>query len=784
MRSRQARVVCIVFALCFAAAAQERFVPIQGGEVPDRPGVRVESFEMADTPLTNAQYAEFLRATGHRAPEHFAGGVPPPGFENHPVIFVNRYDVYAYLQWRSKKENRIYRLPLSAEHEYAAKAGRAGLKYVWGDADPQGKTNYADSGDRDFSAWQKHLKPVKSYAPNPWGLYDMSGNVWQMVSNEYELAGRQWIFRLTHPMEKDSGVAGGSWARSAAYLPVNTRGGTSQGIRHPDLGFRLVREPAGSTHFHRQPRRLVALPAEGGVFLSWQMLPGDAAGYHVYRSPRLDAAGVRVTSKPVTEATSYVDRTAPEGVRLHYRIRAVAADGKESAPSEWASVTAGGPATNVAAVFDPSPTQGDCTPMFGDLDGDGKLDVLFRCNNGIRENTRDPGLPVELEAFTSYGKQLWRRPLIDYEHSYGNANNSPVLIYDFDGDGKAEVAARMLVNGSVDLVILDGMTGKLRRRTPWPEMATDHSGTSTRVHMSVAYLDGKRPSLITQTGLYENERFHAWDPATLGQIWEFNSDGATSGSGSHHIDIADVDGDGRDEVFNGTTLLNPDGTMRWSLYRAHPDIVAIKHILPGVKTRQVFYVVETSTHAGAYLADAATGRLIWKVNREDDPRWTHAHIGWAADISAAHPGMEMLTNRDGHLAKETVLFGADGKILMEGFPARYRPVNWTGSDARDLVSPDARELARFDGAKLIPSTVAAPSGEPCSVIMVADLVGDYRDEIVCSRAAEGGRRQIVILTNATPSRKEITRTASREYRLWLARNLGAGYGSYFEWQPE
>ena len=49
--------------------------------------------------------------------------------------------------------------------------------------------------------------------------------------------------------------------------------------------------------------------------------------------------------------------------------------------------------------------------------------------------------------------------------------------------------------------------------------------------------------------------------------------------------------------------------------------------------------------------------------------------------------MEMLTNRDGHLAKETVIFGSDGKILMEAFPARYRPVNWTGSDAKDLISP-------------------------------------------------------------------------------------------------
>ncbi|MCW5982006.1 MAG: SUMF1/EgtB/PvdO family nonheme iron enzyme [Bryobacteraceae bacterium] len=778
------RTIGALLLFCPVLWAQEKFVPIRSGELPGRPGVRVDDFEIADAPVTNAQWAGFLQATGRPAPEHFVAGAPPGGFEAHPVIYVNRYDAYEYARWRSSKEDRAYRLPTPAEWEYAARAGRAGVKYAWGDEDPRGRANYDETGDRAFPDWRKHLKPVRSYAANPWGLYDMAGNVWQMVTNEYELAGRPWIFRLTHPVEKDGGVAGGSWARSAAYLPVDSRSGTSAGIRHPDLGFRLVREPAGSTHFRRQPRRLVALPARGGVFLSWQMLPGDAGGYNVYRSPRMDAAGVRVNGRPVTDATSLVDADAPAGARLYYRVRNVGADGQEAAPSEWAAVTAGQEATRVAAVFEPSPAEGDCTPMFGDLDGDRRLDVVFRCNNGIRENTRDPGKPVELEAFTSYGKQLWRRPLIDYEHCYGNANNSPVLIYDFDGDGKAEVAARILLDGSVDLAILDGMTGRVLRRAPWPEMATDHSGTSTRVHMSVAYLDGKRPSLVTQTGLYENERFHAWEPARLRQLWEYNSYGATNGSGSHHIDIADLDGDGKDEVFNGTTVLNPDGTLKWSLYRAHPDIVAVKRVLPDRKERQVFYVVETSTHAGAYLVDAPTGKLIWKVNREDDPSWTHAHIGWAADISAAHPGMEMLTNRDGHLAKDTVLLGSDGKILMEGFPARYRPVNWTGGAVRELVSPDALELAWFEGGKLAPAGAPAPSETACRVIMTADLLGDFRDEIVCSRKDAEGRTQVVILTNTEAGRKEVTRTASREYRLWLSRNLGGGYGSYFEWQPE
>jgi rhamnogalacturonan endolyase len=168
-------------------------------------------------------------------------------------------------------------------------------------------------------------------------------------------------------------------------------------------------------------------------------------------------------------------------------------------------------------------------------------------------------------------------------------------------------------------------------------MATDHSGTSTRVHMAVAYLDGKRPSLITQTGLYENERFHAWDPATCARSGSSTATAPPAAPArtmsTSPMSMATAATKSSTEPPSST----PTARSKWSIYRAHPDIVAIKHILPGTKGRQVFYVVETSTHAGAYLVDAATGKIIWKVNREDDPRWTHAHIGWAADISPRIP---------------------------------------------------------------------------------------------------------------------------------------------------
>ena len=649
------------------AFGAEKFVLVQGGALGEQ---RVDDFEVSTHPVTNAEYAEFVQATGHAAPLHWQAGAAPAGSQSHPVIFVNRYDVADYLGWRTRKEGRVYRLPTVLEFEFAARAGDPAAKYPWGSDAPTGKANFDDTGNRTFAQWRQFLKPVEAFAPNRLGLFDMAGNVWQMVDTYPDEAVARFKYRITKPAELEGAITGGSWARTEYYLRCGVRGGASPGIRHPDIGFRVVREPKGTTHFRLEVRRLVALPAGNNqVFLSWQQLAKDTpeTGFHIYRSTRRDAAGARITTSPATRSTNYTDASAPAKGRAYYRVRPVGPDGKEGPPSEWAAVEAGSARTGLVMQIEPTAKQGGFLPVFGDLNGDGVLDVALRLDNGIHEMSRDPGVPVELEGFTNYGRSIWRRPLVWHENCFGSSSNVSVVVHDLNGDGKAEVIARVQEEGKVFLAVLDGMTGRTLRRTPWTEMVSDFSKSSTRIHMSVGYLDGKTPAIITQTGLYENEVIDAYD-AQLRKLWQYKSLGETNGSGSHHIDIADVDGDGRDEVFNGTMLLNPGGTLRWAIYRQHPDIVSVKHILPGSRDRQVYYVLETSTHAGVYVVDAKSGKVIWKVNREDDPRWTHAHVGWASDIWDGSPGMELFANRDGHLAKETLLYSAEGKLLAEPFP--------------------------------------------------------------------------------------------------------------------
>jgi hypothetical protein len=763
--------------LASQAADPEGFVLVRGGSGR----VRVEEFELCDHPVTNAEYRKFVQATGHPAPVHWEQGRVPAGMESHPVVYVNRYDAEAYCAWRSKAEGRAFRLPTDPEYQLAARGGTEGKLYPWGDEDPSGRCAFDPDGTRLNDQWRSHLRPVKSFAPNAMGLYDMVGNVWQMVSVYPDPARSRFKYRISAPADLEGRIVGGSWARTRSYLALGTGGTASPGIRLPDLGFRVAREPwKGAPNFHAAVRRLVASREGSRVFVGWQLLPQDApgAGFNVYRNARRDSAGERVNAAPIAESTNFEDPKPPEGL-VYYRVRAVLADGREGASSEWAPAETAWGREYVAAR-----RKSGAAPGFGDLDGDGLLDVVLRLDNGCTEMSVDPGVAVELEAYTSYGRFLWRRPQIRHENCFGSANDAPLNVCDLDGDGRAEVIARIEDEGKVVVGVLDGMTGKLLRKTPWPEMLTDFAKSSTRIHLSVAHLDGKRPAIVTQTGLYENEVFVAYD-AGLNRLWEFKSVAETNGSGSHHIDVADVDGDGKDEIFDGTTCLNGDGTVRWSIYRQHPDIVAIKDFLPERPGLEVFFAVESNTHAGAYLVEAATGRIIWKVNREDDARWTHAHHGWAADIWGGSPGIECFTNRDGHPGKETVLLSSAGRILTEGLSTEWRPVEWDGDGVRELLSRDGQRIGKFDGKEVVllggPPPVSS-SLPDARVVMVADLWGDFRDEIVvAARGAAGDLPTVSVHTATTLVRtRKVTRTADHAYRMWLAHNLVGGYGSHFE----
>jgi hypothetical protein len=184
------------------------------------------------------------------------------------------------------------------------------------------------------------------------------------------------------------------------------------------------------------------------------------------------------------------------------------------------------------------------------------------------------------------------------------------------------------------------------------------------------------------------------------------------------------------------------------------------------------------------MVDANSGETIWKVNREDDPRWSHGHYGWTSDIWDGAEGIECISNRAGHNDHNVVLFSADGRVLLEPFPYRYTPLEWDGDPTRELIGGPDGKIGDFNGKEVAfenQAQPALPAGS--SVAMMADLYGDFRDELVLWVTTEDGTKSIAVVTATHPmARRYVAATETLDYQLWLARNMGGGYASV-HYQP-
>jgi len=196
--------------------------------------VSVKSFAMGRYPITFAEYDRFCEADNRKKPNDEGWGR-----DNRPVIHVSWDDAVAYLNWLIAQTGKSYRLPSEAEWEYAARAG-TDTDYWWGNKIGQNRANCDNSG----SEWSnKQTAPVGSFEPNPFGLYDTAGNVWEWCADgwheNYEGAptdGSVW--------EGDGSLfvlRGGSWISDAVWLRSSIRNGIQRTFRNSNYGARLSR---------------------------------------------------------------------------------------------------------------------------------------------------------------------------------------------------------------------------------------------------------------------------------------------------------------------------------------------------------------------------------------------------------------------------------------------------------------------------------------------------------------------------------------------------------------
>lgn len=538
-------------------------------------------------------------------------------------------------------------------------------------------------------------------------------------------------------------------------------------------------------------RGFTAVVKEDKVYLSWRLLKNDTPDTGFLLDRKEEDHVERITESPVYATTDFTDPNVAVGKRYTYELRCHV-NGIVSEVIASLEIEPGKTLSYLSVKLRENVVPNRVA--VGDLNGDGKFDFIVlhpRCGIDPGGQANLEGLTYKIDAYLQDGTFLWRYDLgpgIEPGVWY-----SPFIVYDLDGDGKAEILlktasnvqrvkegplAGRVLDGPEHLSVLDGATGKEIAKADWPRR-TPRLGDynrNNRNQLTVARLDGKTPCVIALRGTYKAMFAEAWHyrDGKLVNVWQWDGDEenpVVRAQGAHQTQVADVDGDGRDEIILGSAVLDDDGTLLWSAGVGHSDSAILTVIAPELSGMQILYGNEVKHEKrGVCLVDARTGRQIWNINRKT------YHIGgaMAADIDPEKPGLECFAAEDSKGgSRERYLLDAQGRFYAQGddVPGTKHWVWWDGDKLRGSLqvrgSRNKEETSRIQIKKYKKTIIDELPGRP---LMIADLYGDWREEIVVEVPGE----LRIYSTDIPAADRRVTLLDDSKYRIDVV-NQSQGY---------
>ncbi len=481
----------------------------------------------------------------------------------------------------------------------------------------------------------------------------------------------------------------------------------------------------------KQARLAVRLPMEKTFRIAeWRELGAAPFSYDTmhYYTLRVENDGPRIRAfidgQPVLEAADgeLVKGKAGVAANIPARFqdfRVTAADAIQEAiaarirrrEDELAALRAANPQPKLWKKFDTPKFGAGRNARFGDLDGDGRLDLLIAQN--IPRVRGDAFDQIScLTAVTLDGKVLWQSGRPDPRNGL-LTNDTPFQIHDLDGDGRNEV----VVARDFQIQILDGRTGKLRQSAPLPAAPADQKERPYELQNgdSLAFVDRK---------ILLKDRYS--------RFWLLNRDLKVHWSGEgqtgHYPFPYDADGDGREEILIGYSLWTADGRLLWSRdkdLRDHADGVMMGNLSGDPQAEPRVYA--SGSDEGVIVFDRQ-GNILKHL------RLGHAQSPAVAKFRPDLPGLQYITVNFWRNPGIVTLLDHDGNILAQEEPihtgAPMLPVNWRG-DGQEfaLLSGNPREGGMLDG-QLRRVVMFPDDGHPDLAAYVADVTGDARDEVI------------------------------------------------------
>lgn len=600
--------------------------------------------------------------------------------------------------------------------------------------------------------------------------------------------------------------------------PIETEGSETQ---PPSDGCALS-APSGHFQMEDLDRGLIAVRSGNGNFVAWRMLGYEfdadesKVAYKLYR----DGAVVAT----VTDSTNYFDSQG--GPEAKYAV-SVVSDGVECPPAAVTSVWAqnyltipleppppGTTPTGETYRYDSatetrsSGSVSDGSP--GDLDGDGQYELVVIWEPSNSKDNAQAGHtgPVYLDAYRLTGERLWRMNL--GPNIRAGAHYTQFLVYDFDGDGKAEVAFRTapgvkdgtgaylskgpaandddsadyrngdgyVLSGPEYLTVFEGATGKELATVPFEaargtvnDWGDNYGNRVDRFLASVGFVsDGEgsgrgsgRPALLMARGYYTRATVNAytWRDGELKRLWSADSNksgaGALAGQGAHSMVVADVDGDGAQEIIYGAAMIQSDGSFGCSTGLNHGDALHVSDFVPSRPGLEVFMPHEDKAKPWWHVRKAENCEILFQSTstNADNGR------GVAADVDASNPGAEFWSSADPALRSATT-----NAVVGSGKPSHINFVIWwDGDELRE--TEDGTTINKGNGTRLFQCDQCMSNNyTKATPTLTADLFGDWREELVLRTKDSSALR--VYTTTTLTQRRIYTLMHDPQYRMQVS----------------